>query len=218
MGATLTVWQDPWHPLGVLIHRFPRGPQVIGISLETKLSVVIHNGTWNWPEILDIQHRDITDTLPPLERADRICWNGSNDFTTMEAYHLFQPTGPKVNWSSLLLGPYRIARNCFILWLAILERLSTLDCAWWQGQDRSSVLYARGIAETHDHLFFGCEYFRRCLQKLRSEVHFSLSFQSWRPNVDWVARHWRGRHPLNAASRALLASLVFHIWMERNQR
>ncbi|KAL0402515.1 UNVERIFIED_CONTAM: hypothetical protein Slati_4281400 [Sesamum latifolium] len=116
-GATLMVWQDPWHPFGVFIHRFPQGPQVAGIPLEAQLSVVIQNGASNWSAIRNIQNKVITDTLPPLEGADRICWNGSNDFTTREAYHL--------------LGPYQIARNCFILWLAILERLSTLDRAWW---------------------------------------------------------------------------------------
>ncbi|KAL0453897.1 UNVERIFIED_CONTAM: hypothetical protein Slati_1367800 [Sesamum latifolium] len=115
--------------------------------------------------------RVITDTLLPLEGVDRICWNGSNEFTTREAYHLFQPAGPK-------------------------------------GQDRSCVLCTRGIAETHDHLFFQCDYSRQCLQILRSKVRFSLPFRTWRPNVDCAARHWRGRHPLNAACRALLASLV----------
>ncbi|KAL0415699.1 UNVERIFIED_CONTAM: putative ribonuclease H protein [Sesamum latifolium] len=157
-GATLTVWQDPWHPFGVLIYRFPRGQQVTGIPLEAQLSVVIQN------------------------------------------------------------GPYRIARNCFLLWLAILEKLSTLDRAWWQGQDQSCVLCTRGIAETHDHLFFQCDYSRQCLQILRSKVRFFLPFRTWRPNVDWAARRWRGRHPLNAACRAFLASLVYHIWMEWNQR
>ncbi|KAL0444695.1 UNVERIFIED_CONTAM: putative ribonuclease H protein [Sesamum latifolium] len=46
-GTTLTVWQDPWHPFGVLIHQFPRGLRVTGIPLEAQLSVVIQNGAWN---------------------------------------------------------------------------------------------------------------------------------------------------------------------------
>ncbi|KAL0444347.1 UNVERIFIED_CONTAM: hypothetical protein Slati_2157400, partial [Sesamum latifolium] len=174
-----SIW-DPWHPFGVLIHQFPWGPRVTGIPLEVQLSVVIQNGAWNWPEIRNIQHRVITDTLSPLG-VDRICWSGSNDFTTWEAYHLFQPAGPK-------------------------------------DQDRACVLCNRGIAEIHDHLFFQCDYSRQCLQILRSKVRFSLPFRTWRPNVDWAARRWRGRHPLNAASHALLASLVYHIWMEWNQQ
>ncbi|KAL0342675.1 UNVERIFIED_CONTAM: hypothetical protein Scaly_1930100 [Sesamum calycinum] len=96
-------------PLGPFIIRFPRGPQLTNWLLD-KLNVVMAN-----------------------EGTDRIIWK-SNDgsFTIMAAYALFHPPGPKVGWSSLLLGPFKIPKNCFILWLAILGRLSTLDKPWLQ--------------------------------------------------------------------------------------
>ncbi|KAL0462809.1 UNVERIFIED_CONTAM: hypothetical protein Slati_0168500 [Sesamum latifolium] len=131
------VWKDLWHPLGVLIHRFPWGPQICGIPIDKRLSVVMKDGEWAWREILDIEHREITDMLPQIGQTDVVHWNSSIGFTTAEAYRLFNPSGPKVSWFSLLLGPYRIARNNFVLWLAILGRLATLDRPWWQGTDRT---------------------------------------------------------------------------------
>ncbi|KAL0444846.1 UNVERIFIED_CONTAM: hypothetical protein Slati_2207300 [Sesamum latifolium] len=151
-GEDFWLWHDPWHPLGPLIHRFPNGPRIIGIPLEAKVSLVIDERGWNWPLITDIEHLEIVDRLPPLARSDLIGWKKEGGvLTTTEAYRLFQPLGQKVCWHVLLRGPLRIPRNCFILWLAILERLSTLDRAWWLGLDSTCVLCSTGETETHTH-------------------------------------------------------------------
>ena len=42
--------------------------------------------------------------------------------------------------------------------------------------------------------------------------------QSWSTDVTWASTRWRGKHVNNAAYKALLTSLVYHIWMERNRR
>ncbi|KAL0455538.1 UNVERIFIED_CONTAM: hypothetical protein Slati_0893000 [Sesamum latifolium] len=107
--------------------------ETLGIPLEATLNVVIANGDWNWPEILDIHHREIMDKLPPLSGTDCISWNStSGRFTNQDSIQLFQPMGPKVAWHIFLTGSFRIPRNNVILWLAIFGRLSTLDQAWWQ--------------------------------------------------------------------------------------
>ncbi|KAK4384052.1 Retrovirus-related Pol polyprotein from type-2 retrotransposable element R2DM [Sesamum angolense] len=48
-GDSVSLWHDPWHPLGPLISRFPRGPQLTSTGLLDKLSMVIKDGQWNWP-------------------------------------------------------------------------------------------------------------------------------------------------------------------------
>ncbi|KAL0455495.1 UNVERIFIED_CONTAM: hypothetical protein Slati_0888700 [Sesamum latifolium] len=213
------VWHDPWHPLGPLIHRFPRGPSTIGIPLEDKLSEVIVDDGWYWPLITDIGHMEITELLPPLGNVDTITWNSTGrGFNTLDSYRLFQPPWPKVHWYVLLIGPFRIPHNCFILWLAILETLSTLDRAWWTGPDNTCVLCSRGEVETHNHMFFQCEYSRACLRVLKEKVRFQVPLIGWQHSIMWASRRWRGRHPWNASFLALLASVVYHIWMERNKR
>ncbi|KAL0433839.1 UNVERIFIED_CONTAM: putative ribonuclease H protein [Sesamum latifolium] len=170
-GESFSLWQDPWHRLGVLNHRFPRGPQATGILLDAKLADVLCNGEWTWPEILDIEHREITHQLPPMIGTDCILWDSHNGmFINIDAYKLFQPTGLKVPWAPLFMGPFKIPRNCFILWLEILGRLSTLDRSWWLGPDRSCVLCNRNELESHNHLFFECEFSKECRRLLRLEV------------------------------------------------
>ncbi|KAL0455256.1 UNVERIFIED_CONTAM: LINE-1 reverse transcriptase [Sesamum latifolium] len=73
-GERFLLWHDPWHPLGPLIHRFPRGPSVIGIPLAANLSEVIDEDGWNWPLFTDIGHLEITELLPP--RGNRILLRG----------------------------------------------------------------------------------------------------------------------------------------------
>ncbi|KAL0354346.1 UNVERIFIED_CONTAM: hypothetical protein Sangu_1015900 [Sesamum angustifolium] len=43
-GDSVSLWHDPWHSLGPLISRFPRGPQLTSTGLLDKLSVVIKEG------------------------------------------------------------------------------------------------------------------------------------------------------------------------------
>ncbi|KAK4384408.1 hypothetical protein Sango_3063800 [Sesamum angolense] len=96
-GTSFLLWHDPWHPLGPLITRFPRGPQMTNTGPLDKISVVMEDRQWNWPMITDIACLEITYTLPPIsEGQDRISWKSNNgSFNTSTAYDLFRPTGPK---------------------------------------------------------------------------------------------------------------------------
>ncbi|KAL2252018.1 UNVERIFIED_CONTAM: hypothetical protein Sindi_2324100 [Sesamum indicum] len=42
--------------------------------------------------------------------------------------------------------------------------------------------------------------------------------RDWANDIEWASRRWRGKHIVNTAYRALLASSVYHIWRERNLR
>ncbi|KAL0294629.1 UNVERIFIED_CONTAM: hypothetical protein Sangu_3213900 [Sesamum angustifolium] len=185
-----------------------------------KLSVVMKDGQWNWPMITDIACLEITYMLPPIsEGQDRISWK-SNDgsFKTSTAYDLFRQRGPKVVWSSLLVGPFKIPKNNFILWLAIMGKLSTLDKPWLHHTDSNCILCTDGAPETHDHLFFTCSFSRRCLTIIRQQIPFLWPHRHWQRGIHWASSRWRGKHVVNAAFRSLLASLVYHIWQERNSR
>ncbi|KAL0327852.1 UNVERIFIED_CONTAM: hypothetical protein Scaly_2217800 [Sesamum calycinum] len=217
-GNSFSLWHDPWHPLGPLIIRFPWGPQLTNTGLLDKLNVVMANGQWNWPMIIDIACLEITQLLPPiLEGTDRMSWK-SNDgsFTTTTAYALFHPSGPKVGWSSLLLGPFKIPKNCFILWLAVLGRLSTLDKPCLHHIGGNCILCSDGFPETHDHLFFTCSFARRCITIIRRQIPLPWPHHDWQRGLLWASSRWRGKHVVNAAYRSLLASLIYNIWQERN--
>ncbi|KAL2247309.1 UNVERIFIED_CONTAM: hypothetical protein Sindi_2583200 [Sesamum indicum] len=69
-GRNFFLWQDPWHHLGPLCDTFP-----LGLDESSRLSMVIHEGVWQWPLITDIECLEITHVLPTIFGGDdRIIW------------------------------------------------------------------------------------------------------------------------------------------------
>ncbi|KAL2246363.1 UNVERIFIED_CONTAM: hypothetical protein Sindi_2904500 [Sesamum indicum] len=59
---------------------------------------------------------------------------------------------------------------------------------------------------------------RQCLTAIRRKVQFHWPNRDWVNDIEWASHRWRGKHIVNIAYRALLASFVYHIWRERNIR
>ncbi|KAL0331204.1 UNVERIFIED_CONTAM: hypothetical protein Sangu_1665900 [Sesamum angustifolium] len=158
-GSTFRLWQDIWHDQGPLCLSHPNGPTITGLPMNSPLSSVLQQNQWCWPSSTDAEIIDIISQLPPTNPTapDTICWrNNSGKFTVASAVLLIQPATPRVQWHGLLQGKYKIARHGFILWLAILEKLSTMDKPWVSGTADGCVLCNGQFSETHDHLFFKC--------------------------------------------------------------
>ncbi|KAL0293941.1 UNVERIFIED_CONTAM: hypothetical protein Sradi_6911700 [Sesamum radiatum] len=220
-GSSFSLWQDPWHERGPLCLIFPQGPEAIGLPLSSPLSSVIRRRQWCWPASTDTEFIGLTSQLPPLHSsaADSISWRSSSGkFTVSAAVSLLQPTTPRVLWYVLIQGTFKIPRHGFILWMAILEKLSTMDKPWVPRAENGCVLCGGLFDETHDHLFFKCSYSKRCLSILRRKIRFQWPFLEWQTGLIWASKRWRGTHLINAAFRATLAALVYHLWAERNNR
>ncbi|KAL0294970.1 UNVERIFIED_CONTAM: hypothetical protein Sradi_6858100 [Sesamum radiatum] len=126
-GCKFRLWTDLWHPEGPLIHKFPRGPTITGLPADSRLILVIHQGQWCWPSQTDFDIQQIMAELPSIysQRHDEISWKPG--------------------------GKFCLSRHVFILWLAILERLSTMDRIWAASTGQGCVLCggaANGITQT----------------------------------------------------------------------
>ncbi|KAL2246956.1 UNVERIFIED_CONTAM: hypothetical protein Sindi_2547900 [Sesamum indicum] len=218
-GRKFYLWQDPWHHLGPLNITFPRGPRLLGLEESSRLSAVIQGGDWHWLPITDFECLEITHTLPTIHGGeDRIIWRFEHGQPTTQAlYRLFDPPGPKVDWSSLLSGSLKIPRHLFILWLAIQCKLATTEKPWLAHLG-PCALCDEGAIETHGHLFFQCRFSQQCLTAIRREIRFPWPNGDWTMDIRWASRKWRGKHIINMSYRALLAACVYHIWKERNLR
>ncbi|KAL0295233.1 UNVERIFIED_CONTAM: hypothetical protein Sangu_3203000 [Sesamum angustifolium] len=58
----------------------------------------------------------------------------------------------------------------------------------------------------------------RCLAILYRRTRFQWPYHGWQQGIAWASQRWRSKHILHAASRATLAALVYHLWIERNNR
>ncbi|KAL0440077.1 UNVERIFIED_CONTAM: hypothetical protein Slati_2490700 [Sesamum latifolium] len=93
-----------------------------------------------------------------------------------------------------------------------------LDKPWVSHLDGACIRCINGQLEMHSHLFFSCRFSRQCLDYIQHHIRFPWPHRDWEDNVMWAATKWRGKHVINAAYRALLASLVYHIRKEHNRR
>ncbi|KAL0292943.1 UNVERIFIED_CONTAM: putative ribonuclease H protein [Sesamum angustifolium] len=151
-GESFSLWHDPWHSLGSLITRFPRGPGRTSIPEATKLSAVLVDGDWSWPPITDLECIEILHVLPNIHNgSDSILWRGGG-FSTKAVYEIFRNRGPK------------------------------------------------------------------CIRILKGTVRFTWPNRAWAVDIAWASKRWNGRHIVQAAYRALLAAIVYHIWQERKRR
>ncbi|KAL2228658.1 UNVERIFIED_CONTAM: hypothetical protein Sindi_1845500 [Sesamum indicum] len=187
--------------------------------METdKVAVFLLGGQWCWPSITDTHYRSCILFHPSMEGLI-ISFDGQEiQLTIAMMIRSLWGEGPKVGWSSLLMGRFKTPKHAFVLWLAILGRLSTMDKPWLSHINSSYVLYSDGANDTHDHLFFRCTYSRGCLTVIRHTLQFDWANRVWATDVVWAARRWRGKHYVSTAYRTLLASCVNHIWLERNIR
>ncbi|KAL0367490.1 UNVERIFIED_CONTAM: hypothetical protein Sradi_3639100 [Sesamum radiatum] len=177
------------------------GLQLTDTTLDDSLNSVIVNGDWQWPPITDLECLEILHSLPTIhEGHDKIVWRtDGRSFTNDTAYKMFQPRGPKVVWTSLLLGPFKIPTNNFILWLAILKKLSTLDKPWLNHLDCSYVLCIGGHQETNSHIFLYCRFSCHCLGYIRQHLCFAWPNRDWDMDITWATKKWRGKHLVNIA-------------------
>ncbi|KAL0282278.1 UNVERIFIED_CONTAM: hypothetical protein Sradi_7266200, partial [Sesamum radiatum] len=172
-GSSFSLWQDVWHERGPLCLSYPRGIDVTGLPLSSTLTSVLQRKQWCWPAATDSDIVEIMSLLPPTNpsAADTICWrSNSGKFTLNSAILLIQPPSPHAHWQGLLQGNFKIPRHGFILWLAFLEKLSTMDKPWVPRTENGCVLCGGQFSETHDHLFFKCWFSKRCFTILKHKV------------------------------------------------
>ncbi|KAL0294264.1 UNVERIFIED_CONTAM: hypothetical protein Sradi_6895300 [Sesamum radiatum] len=140
-GNRFRIWTDLWHPSSPLIHTFPRGPILSGLPKDARLLMVIRQGQWCWPAETETEIQQIMAALPALhpQQSDQILWK-QGMFSTQSVLQFLYPPSSPVIWHRLLGGKFGIPRHNFILWLAFLERLSTLDRIWSSSMGQQCVL------------------------------------------------------------------------------
>lgn len=84
-------------------------------------------------------------------------------FSMKSAWFAIREVDPRQEWCDVVWFKKYTPRWVFILWLAILQKLSTKDrtLTWGIIPDATCVLYTHGSVESHNHLFFECPYSSR---------------------------------------------------------
>ncbi|KAL0289271.1 UNVERIFIED_CONTAM: putative ribonuclease H protein [Sesamum radiatum] len=84
-GNSFKLWLDPWLVDGPLINKYPRGPLITGLSVDSWLNVVIDRDNWNWPSQAHTDIAEIISNLPPIHNGsnDQVVWKNSSGMFSM---------------------------------------------------------------------------------------------------------------------------------------
>ncbi|XP_070043239.1 uncharacterized protein [Nicotiana tomentosiformis] len=141
-------------------------------------------------------------------------------FSIKKTYLLFLPHLQKVQWKGLVLGPTTIPKHKFIIWLALLGRLATVDRLhkWGIHVQTDCVLCTTRAEKNLQHLFFQCPYSSQIWSALLRWLGENRRISNSEEKIDWISKKMRNNRPRAEIMKFLCAAIVYHVWNERNAR
>ena len=81
-------------------------------------------------------------------------WSIGGKFVIAKAYDYFRRQGVAVKWDGVVWDSSNTPKHAFILWMAMLGKLSTYDRLHFIDVESDSCSVCVDVLETHEHLFF----------------------------------------------------------------
>ena len=117
-------------------------------------------------------------------------------------------------WSSLF-----IPKHAMITWMAILDRLPTMDrLLTWGITVEGSCKLCQVELETRDHLFCGCNFSKGVWRTILQICGFNRRVDSWSEELTWAIQGFKGKALNSVVLRLAWRAFIYHIWQERNRR
>jgi len=225
-GSTTSLWYDYWLPNGKrMIDSFSiRTLTSTGLPWNARVADIITDGQWNFPSTTPTLQASWDSILfhPAPFSADQYIWTGhaSGHFSIQSAWELLRDKRPVNTMHHLLWFKGHIPRQSFILWLAGLGRLRTMDRLHSAGiiQNAACIL-CNLYTETHQHLFFECQFTKTVWHSVNTKASIHWPCITWQNLLQWAAAHYCNKTNIqHIIARLLLSTTVYQLWYERNNR
>ncbi|XP_059636221.1 uncharacterized protein LOC132278453 [Cornus florida] len=160
--------------------------------------------------------------LPYPEKLDKVLWipSPSGGFSLAQTLKHMNQHLPSPPWTHLVWFKNSIPKHSFTLWVAIQQKLPTLNRRCTSHINATICTLCNSHLESHDHLFFQCIFTKPLWSFLQTRCGFHIFPNSWQSLINWASHHWRNCKGFysNSVAKLALSSLVYSIWMERNRR
>ncbi|XP_018488270.1 uncharacterized protein LOC108858918 [Raphanus sativus] len=139
------------------------------------------------------------------------------EFSTSETWKLIRAVHEKRDWSKCIWFSQATPKYAFMMWLACLNRLSTMDriARWNRGVDTTCVL-CKNALENRDHLFFECSYSLQLWESLAKGIMGSSFTNSW-PEIVSIATAGAMERRKRFCFRYAFHAAMYSLWRERNR-
>ena len=148
------------------------------------------------------------------------CVNGSlNEFSSRIAWEHIRQNYEKVKWCNVVWFSQCNPRMAFVLWMAVKRRLQTQDRVMkWNNDFNMKCPLCNLVNDSHSHLFFECEFSKEIWSDLKAKMEINWMADSWDVVIDQFVNEPCNNSIGSVLRRIGLASVVYHIWKERNTR
>ncbi|XP_028072512.1 uncharacterized protein LOC114274735 [Camellia sinensis] len=163
----------------------------------------------------------IPDDMQPTNREDKVCWLPYRDgkFSIHSAWDNWRSHRPKVPWCQSIWFKFHIPRVRTIVWMAIQERLSTLNRLVMFGiKDSSLCVLCSAQVEDHNHLFFACPFSCQIWNALQSKLNVSWPSMDWMELVERMNVNISGNSSATTIMKLVFTCAIYNVWQERNLR
>ncbi|XP_048613483.1 uncharacterized protein LOC125587291 [Brassica napus] len=226
-GRQTSFWFDNWLDRGVLVNVLgERGMVDMGINrsatVEEALQSVRRRRRHKASLLNDIE-ADLILVKEKLrsEVSDTNIWRRKSGFkpkfSTYETWSLLRSPGVVCDWSSGIWFTNVTPKFAFVTWLAVRDRLSTMDriVKWDPGAVEMCVL-CKNASETRSHLFFECSYSAQVWEYLMKGVLCNDYTSAWSELLILINDERMENKKKFCLIYALQAT-VHALWRERNR-
>lgn len=158
----------------------------------------------------------------PTNNDDAFLWLGPNQvrqfFSVKVAWKTLEEIGPLHHWYKIVWNKAFIPKHALCMWMACLKRLPTQDRLnqWKNDPPDLKCVFCNMVIETHNHLFFECNYSGSIWNTIKQETGIQNSLNTWEDILlAWSMGTWRR---WTTVQRLAISATVYHIWLERNRK
>jgi hypothetical protein len=201
----------------------------VGFDTSSKVADLIHNGTWCWPREWHVLFPLLNDMAVPTinSNADIYLWKCDgllNNFSTNLAWNSIRTRVPEISWFKVVWYTQCIPKHSFFLWLVLGQKLQTQDKVWaWNIKNNNCMnlmccLLCYSDMEYHNHLYFECAFSMRIWILIGNKLNRSDMPLIWADILAWISSIAASKSVSNMVCKLIIASSIYHIWRERNNR
>lgn len=139
-------------------------------------------------------------------------------YSNQKMYTYLMPIFPRVEWKSIMLQQGVHPRFKFIMWLAVQNRLATVDRLDKIGiKVPPDCAFCGGTKETFDHLYFECQETKTLWSRLCNWLGIQRSIDEWRKELTWISTIAKKTAGQTEIVTSAFVMTVYVIWRERNR-
>ncbi|GJS75177.1 ribonuclease H-like domain-containing protein [Tanacetum coccineum] len=162
--------------------------------------------------------------IPPLQEdvEDVVMWmtneNKLVNFYTGQVWRDFNNSIHKVPWKQLMWFSQSCPKHSFVMWIVVQGRLATQDrLSKWNPNGKFICSLCEKCADSHDHLFFSCDFSKKVCYHLIQKTNSVLP-DMWSSIVSSMIGFGFKNSIDNITRRLMIGACVYMIWKERNAR